>query len=451
MPKAIQADSGGAIRNPIQAMVRWREDFKQIFSARVREPQLGFRVTWYLGALTLGTLTIQILTGLLLMLYYHPSIPQGYADMKDLQFVVTSGVFLRNLHRWSAHAMVFLVFAHMAKVFYRRAFRPPRELNWVVGVCLLLLTLLLSYTGYLLPWDQLSYWGTTVGANIMSSIPVVGTKLRFVLMGGNTVNANALLRFYVLHTMILPLTTILLVSIHLWRLHQDGGMYEVSPQGVPLPSASVQKSDADPAAPGAEEKTLSYRELLFREIIAIELLAAILGMIALRWNAPLEQLADTLHTPNPAKAPWYFTGLQELLHYFPPFVAGIVLPGLIVIALIVIPFFNVNTKGENLWARHQSQRLSITGIIVALITVVLVRAHAWDALAPVWIIAFFMALAARSGGRQGRGFLGWLNSKPLSFWIMTWFLMEAVVLTSVGTLFRGPGWSLVWPWASGGS
>jgi quinol-cytochrome oxidoreductase complex cytochrome b subunit len=416
----------------------------------VREPQLGFRVTWYLGALTLGTFTIQILTGLLLMLYYHPSIPQGYADMKDLQFVVTSGVFLRNLHRWSAHAMVFLVFAHMAKVFYRRAFRPPRELNWVVGVCLLLLTLLLSYTGYLLPWDQLSYWGTTVGANIMSSIPVVGTKLRFVLMGGNTVNANALLRFYVLHTMILPLTAILLISIHLWRLHQDGGMYEVSPQGVPIPDASLQGRDAGLAAPAAKEKTLSYRELLFREIIAIELLAAILGMIALRWNAPLEQLADPLHTPNPAKAPWYFTGLQELLHYFPPFVAGIVLPGLIVIALIVIPFFNVNTKGENLWARNQSRRLMITGIVVALITVVLVRAHAWDALLPVWIIAIFMVLAARSGGREGRGFRGWLNSKPLSFWIMTWFLMEAVVLTSVGTLFRGPGWSLVWPWASGG-
>jgi quinol-cytochrome oxidoreductase complex cytochrome b subunit len=448
MPKTVDAESSGAIRNPVRAMARWQEDFKQIFSARVREPQLGFRVTWYLGALTLGTFTIQILTGLLLMLYYHPSIPQGYADMKDLQFVVSSGVFLRNLHRWSAHAMVFLVFAHMAKVFYRRAFRPPRELNWVVGVCLLLLALLLSYTGYLLPWDQLSYWGTTVGANIMSSIPVLGTRLRFILMGGNTVNANALLRFYVLHTMILPLTAILLISIHLWRLHQDGGMYEVSPQGEPLPGPSTQNPGA--AALVAKEKTLSYRELLFREIIAIELLAAILGMIALRWNAPLEQLADPLHTPNPAKAPWYFTGLQELLHYFPPFVAGIVLPGIIVLALIVIPFFNVNTKGENLWARNKSKRLLITGIVVALITVVLARAHAWDALLPVWIIAILMWLAAASGGRQGRGFRGWLNSKPLSFWIMTWFLMEAVVLTSVGTFFRGTGWSLVWPWASGG-
>ena len=215
----------GPIRNPWVALERWGAEFKHMFMERVREPQLGFRATWYLGALTLGTFTIQLTTGLLLMLYYHPSIPQAYADMKDLQFVVSSGVFLRNLHRWSAHAMVFLVFCHMARKFYKGAFRPPRELNWVVGVCLLMLTLLLSYTGYLLPWDQLSYWGVTVGSNIMSSTPIIGEKLRFVLLGGNTVNANALTRFYVLHAVILPLSAILLIVVHMWRLHKDGGMY----------------------------------------------------------------------------------------------------------------------------------------------------------------------------------------------------------------------------------
>ena len=115
---------------------------------------LDISVTWYLGTLTLGTFLILVATGILLMLYYHPSVPQAYADTKDLQFVVSSGLFLRNLHRWSAHAMVFLVFAHMFKVFYRGAYRPPREFNWVIGVILLLVTLLLSYTGYLLPWDQ---------------------------------------------------------------------------------------------------------------------------------------------------------------------------------------------------------------------------------------------------------------------------------------------------------
>jgi|SRR5450631_2390582 cytochrome b6 len=225
MEKTGHTEQEGAVRNPLVTLARWGAELKQMFMERVREPQLGFRHTWYLGALTLGAFTIQLTTGLLLMLYYHPSIPQAYADMKDLQFVVSSGVFLRNLHRWSAHAMVFLVFAHLAKVFYRGAFRPPRELNWIVGVFLLMLTLLSSYTGYLLPWDQLSYWGVTVGSNIMSSTPFIGEKLRFVLLGGNTVNANALLRFYVLHVLILPLSAILLISIHLWRLHKDGGMY----------------------------------------------------------------------------------------------------------------------------------------------------------------------------------------------------------------------------------
>lgn len=231
---AVPTKRGEVVRNPLEALARWGEEFKHMFMERVREPQLGFRHTWYLGALTLGCFTIQLSTGLLLMLYYHPSIPQAYADMKDLQFVISSGVFLRNLHRWSAHAMVFLVFCHMAKVFYRGAFRPPRELNWVVGVTLLMMTLLLSYTGYLLPWDQLSYWGVTVGSNIMSSTPFIGEKLRFVLLGGNTVNANALLRFYVLHAVILPLSAVLLISIHLWRLHKDGGMFspdEKEPEG----------------------------------------------------------------------------------------------------------------------------------------------------------------------------------------------------------------------------
>src|ERR1700757_2774834 len=171
--------------------------FLHLFATKVRKRMVRFSATWYLGTLTLGTFLILVITGVLLMLYYHPSVPQAYADMKDLQFVVSSGVFLRNLHRWSAHAMVFLVFAHMFKVFYRGAYRPPREFNWVIGVILLLMTLLLSYTGYLLPWDQLSFWAVTVGSNIASAVPVLGQHIRFLMLGGHQVDANALLRFYV--------------------------------------------------------------------------------------------------------------------------------------------------------------------------------------------------------------------------------------------------------------
>jgi quinol-cytochrome oxidoreductase complex cytochrome b subunit len=199
--------------------------FLHLASVKMRRRSLAFSATWYLGTLSLATFLILTGTGILLMLYYHPSVPQAYADMKDLQFVVSAGVFLRNLHRWSAHAMVFLVFAHMFKVFYRGAYRPPREFNWVIGVVLLIVTLFLSYTGYLLPWDQLAFWAITVGANIMSAVPVMGRKVRFLMLGGNTVNANALLRFYVLHCVILPTVATLLIAIHFWRIRKDGGLH----------------------------------------------------------------------------------------------------------------------------------------------------------------------------------------------------------------------------------
>jgi quinol-cytochrome oxidoreductase complex cytochrome b subunit len=344
--------------------------------------------------------------------------------------------------------MVFLIFMHMAKVFYRRAYQPPRELNWVVGVSLLLATLLLSYTGYLLPWDQLSYWGTTVGASIISSMPFVGARLRFYLLGGHTVNANALLRFYVLHTMIFPLVVIMLIAVHLWRLHKDGGMYEPDEQGKPILPDHIPAED-DLFRGVENEKTLSYRELLFREIIGIEALAVVLLSMALIWKAPLDEMANPLHTPNPAKAPWYFTGLQELLHYFPPFVAGIILPVLIVSGLFIIPFVpffdDVSTADLCRWARDKSGRTITIAIVMLVLSALLIRIHAWDALLPLWIVVTLLCLAGRTADQQ-KGFRNWVRSRSLSFWIMTLFLMEAVILTSVGTFFRGPSWTWVWPW-----
>ena len=217
---------GGSGDNNLRRSLAVQQNvFLHLASVKISKRSLAFQATWFLGTLSLGTFLILATTGILLMLYYHPSVPQAYADMKDLQFVVSAGVFLRNLHRWSAHAMVLLVFAHMFKVFYRGAYRAPREFNWVIGVFLLMVTLLLSYTGYLLPWDQLAYWAITVGSNLMSSVPVLGQKLRFLMLGGNTVNANALLRFYVLHCVVLPLTAGVLLAIHFWRIRKDGGLY----------------------------------------------------------------------------------------------------------------------------------------------------------------------------------------------------------------------------------
>jgi cytochrome b6 len=217
--------SGSGSTSLHRALAVQQNVFLHLSSVKIRKRSLAFRVTWFLGTLSLGGLLILVVTGIPLMLYYHPSVPQAYADMKDLRFVVSAGVFLRNLHRWAAHAMVLLVFAHMFKVFYRGAYRPPREFNWVVGVVLLILTLLLSYTGYLLPWDQLAFWAITVGSNLLSSVPMLGAKIRFLMLGGNTVNANALLRFYVLHCVILPLMAGIFVAIHFWRIRKDGGIY----------------------------------------------------------------------------------------------------------------------------------------------------------------------------------------------------------------------------------
>jgi cytochrome b6 len=217
--------SGFGATNLHRALAIQQNVFLHLSSVKIRKRSLAFHVTWFLGTLSLGVFLILVLTGIPLMLYYHPSVPQAYTDMNDLRFVVSAGVFLRNLHRWSAHAMVLLVFAHMFKVFYRGAYRPPREFNWVIGVVLLLLTLFLSYTGYLLPWDQLAFWAITVGSNIISAVPLLGARIRFLVLGGNSVNANALLRFYVLHCVILPLVAAIFVTIHFWRIRKDGGIY----------------------------------------------------------------------------------------------------------------------------------------------------------------------------------------------------------------------------------
>jgi quinol-cytochrome oxidoreductase complex cytochrome b subunit len=207
-----------------RSLVVFNSLFLHIHPVKVREKAIRLTYTFYLGMISFWLFVILTITGILLMLYYHPSVPQAYYDMKDLGFVVSSGKFLRNLHRWSAHAMVLTVFLHMLRVFYAGAYKPPREFNWVIGVVLLILTLLLSFTGYLLPWDQLSIWAVTVGTNMARATPLLGEKMRFLLLGGNTVGENALVRFYVLHCVIFPLILSVLIGLHFWRIRKDGGL-----------------------------------------------------------------------------------------------------------------------------------------------------------------------------------------------------------------------------------
>jgi quinol-cytochrome oxidoreductase complex cytochrome b subunit len=215
---------GPARTNRTRSLAIFGNIFFHLLPVKVREKSLRVRATYYLGSISFLLFVVLTVTGVLLMLYYHPAVPQAYRDMKDLRFVVSNGVFLRNVHRLAAQLMVVAVFWHMCHVFYRGGYRPPREFNWVIGVALLLITLFLSYTGYLLPWDQLAFWAITVGTNIISAMPVLGSKVRFLLLGGNLVGENALLRFYVLHCVILPLLAVVFIAVHFWRVQKDGGL-----------------------------------------------------------------------------------------------------------------------------------------------------------------------------------------------------------------------------------
>jgi menaquinol-cytochrome c reductase cytochrome b/c subunit len=186
-----------------------------------------------------------------------------------------------------------------------------------------------------------------------------------------------------------------------------------------------------------EDTVMTSPEALLRVGIAVIALLIVLVLVSLIWDAPLEGLADPLQTPNPAKAPWYFLGLQELLHYFPPVVAGVLIPTLVVLALIVIPYFGINIQAEGFWVTNPAKKLRALLAVVIALTFFLAWFQVWPVLVPTLAIAAAMYRSQRSGH--------W--SRPLPFWIMTWFLIVAVALTLIGTFFRGAGWSWVWPWA----
>jgi quinol-cytochrome oxidoreductase complex cytochrome b subunit len=213
---------GLPLTDKIAARTALTNFFLHIHPVRVRRSWIRMSYTLCLGGLSFFLFIVLTVTGLYLMFYYVPSVEQAYQNMKDLQFVVTFGSVIRNMHRWAAHAMVITVWLHVARVFYTGAYKKPREFNWAIGTTLLLITLLLSFTGYLLPWDQLSIWAITVGTNMARYAPIAGPYTRYLMLGGKVVGANALLRFYVAHVVGLPLVAFLLMVVHFWRVRKDG-------------------------------------------------------------------------------------------------------------------------------------------------------------------------------------------------------------------------------------
>lgn len=378
--------------------------FLHVHSAKVKPNSLRAAYTFGLGLISFYLLVVLVVTGVALMLYYTPSPSAAYRSMKDLQFVVTFGPVLRNMHRWAAHAMVVAVFLHMCRVFFTGGYKAPRQFNWVVGVGLLILTLGLSFTGYLLPWDQLAFWAITVGSNIAGYAPWVGDSFKYLLLGGTIIGSGALLRFYVLHCVILPLAAVTLVAVHFFRVRKDG--LSAPPAPAPAPTAEAAPGwfpsstrsyglmalTDRPAQPVVEsdpdEEVMAWPHLLYRELLVLLALLVALHIVALLFNAPLEELANPTRTPNPAKAPWYFLGLQELVHYS-AFVGGVLVPTLILLTLVLAPYLDPSPRGVGVWFAPERRKAN---------------------------------------------------------WIFGVLAVVSIVVTLIGSLFRGPNWAWVWPW-----
>jgi len=372
------------------------------FPAKVAEESFAWRYSLWLGAIAAFLFVILTVTGVLLMFFYVPSTEKAYWSIKDIHYVVGFGWLLRNQHRWAAHLMVLVVFVHMLRVFFTGAYRAPRAVNWLVGLALLLLTLFLSFTGYLLPWDQLAFWAVTVGTNIAKEAPVVGEGLRFILLGGTEIGQSALLRFYVLHVFVLPAAVLVLFAYHMWRVRRDGGMavtdpaaeaaviHETAPTpgktyslfGV-TPGTSLEVRAAKPAADDAA--AFSSPHLLRRLMLVFLAVFTVTIVLSLISGAPLEEPANPTLTPNPAKAPWYFLWLQELVAVSTVraggftvsggFIGGILVPGVLLALAALWPFLDrspLRTVGRWFPRERRTQNTVMCVLAVAILVLVLI-------------------------------------------------------------------------------
>ncbi len=213
--------SNDVVTDRDRATKHWTSFLLHIYPVKVRREELAFRYSWFLGVISLVLFGSLFVSGVYLMFFYVPSPATAYGNIENLQTEVAFGQFIRNVHRWAAHLMVVAVAAHMSRVFYRGAYKPPREFNWVIGVVLLVLTMLMSFTGYLLPWDQLAYWAITVGSSMAAFVPFMGEQVKQTLIAGDQVGSDTLIRFYVLHVAVLPGMMVTLIMFHLWRWRKD--------------------------------------------------------------------------------------------------------------------------------------------------------------------------------------------------------------------------------------
>jgi len=463
--------------------------FLHIHPARVHRWSLKPALSLGLGVMASASYIILALTGILLMLYYKPSTTLAYESIKDIHFVVPTGRFVRNLHRWGAHLMVITVILHMSRVFFTSSYKSSRQFNWVVGLLLLALTLMLSFTGYLLPWDQVAYWAITICANIAQSPREItdalnithffdpGGMAKTILIGGSEVGEDALIRFNMLHCIVLPLALSAVLCVHFWRIRKDGGLARpddadqelgTPPEGEkPLFTQSPQKTyglmafvrGSSPRVGKGPENTLPAWPHLFYAELAIFMITIVITLAISLWmDAPLKELANPLVPENPAKAPWYFLGLQELVSYS-AFMGGIGVPMVALLGLFLIPYLDREKTAEGRWfAAPGEKEVTLKSLFFGLSTVILLESFAitcgwlrsWFPGIPTLIVtlinpgsvltllyALWSVHVLRKTGSMRLGAVA----------IFTCFLAGFLVLTIIAVQFRGPNWDFYW-WPS---
>lgn len=407
---------------------------------KVRESTLRFSLTFGLGGMAALLVVIQLVTGLLLKFHYEPSPENAYNSILNMQESLLFGTMLRNIHHWSAIALVWLAFLHMLRVIFTGAYRKPRHASWLFGLALLTLVVLSNFTGYLLPWDQLSYWAVTVSTSLLSYIPLAGEFLREALLGGKEVGQPTLTNFFNLHTGVIPLLMIVLMGYHFWRIRKAGG---------------VIVADKDLNSPMVDTRP----NLVNREFtVALVLLAAILLLSSLL-DAPLRERANPSFSPNPAKAPWYFMGLQELLIHFHPFFAVVVIPVTVLAAAIWFPYIEARDKNQGIWFLSPAGLRSAIFSLAAgvLFTVMFIGLSelmpdpelllpAMPSLITTGLVPFLlMAVTIWLFLKFIRKRFSLSRSEIIQS-VIVLLITSYAILTLTGIFFRGEGMNLMWPW-----
>ena len=354
------------------------------------------------------------------------------------------GQLIRNMHHWSANLLVLIVFLHMLRVFFTGAFHPPRQFNWIVGLGLFGLVLTANFTGYLLPYDQLAYWAVTVSTGILEYIPGIGVLLQEMVRGGSDIGPATLSIFFAIHTAMVPFGLIILMAFHFWRTRKAGGLV--------IPRAPQEEIKEKPV------RVPTQPNLLVREVVTALVLLAFILVFAMVFNAPLESKANPGLSPNPTKAPWYFSGIQEMLMHFHPFFSLFIIPILMMIALLGLPYIDYESNTSGVWfGSIKGRKMALVAAITATIATpagiltdeYMIDLTAWMQGVPPSIsnglIPFMIILAGSIGFYVliKRKYSATNNEAIQTLFVL--FLVSFIILTATGIWFRGIGMKLVLP------